>query len=203
MPAVSGPSPTPAATPSVPYYQGATTPPRGVSQPPVGVAPPSFGTQPPSTSTPPAGVTPADRAPSLKPADGKSVLDPQTTKKPATSSQPMVDLDFGNKTDSKTNSSGAALEPPRSGNLRLRPIPDPAEPQSDPRRPKAPELLNPRDRVAARPAVYQRPRAAIIWPAGHAAANAPALGQRPSTPSQRQTPRRDAWDDSGWHTVPN
>jgi hypothetical protein len=87
--------------------------------------------------------------------------------------------------------------PPRADNLQLRPVPDPdAPPQTPTTSDEAPQLLNPRDRMAsAAPAKKDWAYAAINWPANHSSANTPAATRPAAT-------RDSSWDSSGWKTVP-
>jgi hypothetical protein len=87
--------------------------------------------------------------------------------------------------------------PPRGGNLQLRPVPDPDAPrQTTPANSdEAPQLLNPRDRMAAAPTNQDWAYTTINWPANRSANN--------RAESPRPAPSRDlGWDASGWTSVP-
>ena len=60
---------------------------------------------------------------------------------------------------------------------------------------EAPQLLNPRDRMAAAPTNQDRPYTTINWPANRAA-NSWAASPRPAQS------RDSGWDASGWTSVP-
>lgn len=200
----TGPVPTPAVAAPTPYYDNSSAPVQVPPPPATGPAPGSLA--PPSGSSavpgqPGGGSEPADRAPSLKPADGAdsgpkpgSVM----THKPA----PMTDLNLNGTNENSKQSSVTPPEAPRGSNLRLRPIPDPSGQTQPPSNPDAPQLLNPGDRVATRNQIPAGARTAIIWPASLKRALPPQTTDvRPIEHRTSRTTRPSTWDDSGWHTV--
>jgi len=194
--------PTPATPAPAPYYGNSggaiQVPPPPSSVPaPQPLAPP-VGTSPPAGAPPAGGTTPADRAPSLKPANGGVSTPTRTSQKLA----PMADLHFGGERANAANAPSSPPETPRASNLKLRPIPDPDAQRQTPRSLDAPQLLNPRDRVAAVQHVGPGARTAIVWPTSLTRARrTPAASARASRPATSPSPRPAVWDDSGWHSV--
>ncbi len=188
------------ATP--PYYTppagSMTVPPTSPPMTPSTALPPTAPPMTPSTTIPgspptmaPGGsVEPAEQRPSLSESPG--VLNgaqflPTTPQ--ANTAQPA--------SSTPVRTAPLAPIPPRGGNLQLRPVPDPDAPrQTTPANSnEAPQLLNPRDRMAAAPTTQNWAYSTINWPANHSAT------KRTESPQPAQS-RDSGWDASGWTSVP-
>jgi hypothetical protein len=176
-----------AVPPTTPMTPGtglppATTPPTTPMTTPGSSAPP--------TMTPGSGVEPAEQRPSLSytpsTANGTQY---RPAAPPANAAQPA--------SSAPTTQTPMAPIPPRAGNLQLRPVPDPDAPAQKPAAgDEPPQLLNPRDRMAAAPSNKDWGYAAINWPTNQAG------NRRPASSNSTATTRNADWDASGWKTVP-
>jgi hypothetical protein len=175
MQAAPAPAGTPAPAPA-PYYERGPAPRTAPGVPGPAPAPGS----PPAT---PGGTAPADQRPRLEPGD---LSNTRSSSRAPLTGDGMVRIPW------RRNQGGVEQTPERSGASRrgpaaseagkrqLRPVPDPDAPDTHPSL-EAPQLLNPRDRVARHTAVSPGSRTPIIWP---------AVARRTMTERQDQRPDR-------------
>ncbi len=181
------------------------------SPPAAGMLPPSTPPMTPGTAFPPPALpptTPPTTPPgsTLEPAEQRPALKPET---PATSAFPTeieapqlsgpAQHEQATERTSSLPSSTAPMTPipPRGGNLRLRPVPDPdARPQAPSNSDEAPQLLNPRDRMASAAPAKDWAYSAINWPTQQTSTVRPT-----TTPVIRS--KGGNWDASGWRSVSN
>jgi hypothetical protein len=179
-PAVMGTTPV---VPGLPA-PNVTIPPYYSPSPGATLAPAPGATTVPGAGSP-SGATsspaPADTRPTLQPNSASSNPPPATTR-----AAPTQANSAGATQNRRDHSTPVNAGPPSV----VTPIPDPEMPRMTAPRHDPPELLNPRDRTAARGAWEVVP---ISW-------SAPSRQPRFTTPAQSTAPRVD-FDDSGWRSA--
>lgn len=200
-PAVSSGCPSCGATAATPYYSPAAPSSLGPAVSPRVVMPgaSSPGVNVPGPASSPA-VVPADVPPSLSPGG----LPPATIRNfaPLDSVTPPIESEgpsLDPSGDVPLNSPAATQKKPAK-NDRLRLVPDPDVPSGVQEPNRAPRLLTPREKTAAKS--LRHDWAATLIPSSEAAAVRPASVES-SVPAGRpaKSPAEEKWDDTGWRSL--